>query len=106
MELVSIVISFKMQANNERFQPVLPKPQMLKEKLNCDKISVPSFTSERLMPTRHQTKSAILSILPSGEVVVELIKFKSRFNEERVVDVCRISKDGLRIVIYQPDAGR
>lgn len=94
-------------ANGQRFEHILPKPQS--SKLNgpsAEKISVPPLTSVRLMPTRHKTRSAILSILPLGEVVVELIKFKSKYNEERVVDVCRISNDGLRIVTYQPDAGR
>lgn len=91
-------------ANGQRFEHILPKPQSCK--LNGEKISVPPLVSIRLLPTRHKTRSAILSILPLGEVVVELIKFKSKYNEERVVDVCRISNDGLRIVTYQPDAGR
>lgn len=94
-------------ANGQRFEHILPKPQSCK--LNgpsAEKISVPPLMSIRLLPTRHKTRSAILSILPLGEVVVELIKFKSKYNEERVVDVCRISNDGLRIVTYQPDAGR
>lgn len=94
-------------ANGQRFEQILPKPQSCK--LNgpsAERIGVPPLVSIRLMPTRHKTKSAILSILSLGEVVVELIKFKSRYNEERVVDVCRISSDGLRVVTYQPDAGR
>lgn len=71
-----------------------------------NKLNVPPFSSERLLPTRHKTKNAILSILPSGEVVIEFIKYKSKYKEHRIVDVCRISKDGQRIVIYQPDAER
>lgn len=93
--------------NGQRFQHILPKPQnCILNGLRAEKISVPPLSSMRLMPTRHKTRSAILTILSLGEVVVELIKFKSKYNEERVVDVCRISSDGLRIVIYQPDAGR
>lgn len=95
------------QNNAQRFEHILPKPQSCKLNApSAEKISVPPLTSVRLLPTRHKTKSAILSILTPGEVVVELIKFKSKYNEERVVDVCRISNDGLRIVTYQPDAGR
>lgn len=101
-------ICYVMQANqiqhfelsNQQLQPMpspLPRP----------KLSVPPLNSERLLPTRFtKAKTAIFSILQSGEVVVEFIKFKEKFNEERVTDVCRISKDGQRIVVYQPDAGR
>lgn len=84
---------------NVNYEPMLPAKAK-----NIPKLTVPPINSERLLPTRFKTKTAILSILTFGEVVVELIK--SKYNEERVVDVCRISKDGLRIVVYQPDAGR
>lgn len=86
--------------SNQQLQP-LPSPQLK------PKLSVPPLNSERLLPTRFtKAKTAIFSILQSGEVVVEFIKFKEKFNEERITDVCRISKDGQRIVVYQPDAGR
>lgn len=91
-------------SHNQNFEPILSKhPNRTKI---SQKLTVPPINSERLLPTRFKTKSAILSILSTGEVVVELIKFKPKFNEDRVIDVCRISKDGLRIVVYQPDAGR
>lgn len=93
------------QLPNSNFEPVLSKQQPPKVK-SSPKTSVPPLNSERLLPTRFKTKTAILSILPLGEVVVEMIQFKKKYNEERVVEVCRISKDGLRIVVYQPDAGR
>jgi hypothetical protein len=51
----------------------------------------------RLQPTRHHTKSAILSILESGEVCIEFLKKRNGSREEKVVDVCRISGDGLRV---------
>lgn len=91
--------------HNLNYEPMLTKQHPSKGKSN-QKLSVPPLNSERLLPTRFKTKTAILSILPVGEVVVELIKYKDKYNEDRVVDVCRISKDGLRIVVYQPDAGR
>ena len=69
-------------------------------------LDVPPLKSARLLPTRHKTKNAILSIQNSGEVVIEFIKHKSRYKEDRVIDVCRISADGLRFVLYQPDSGR
>lgn len=93
---------YGMQSNQmQHYEHVLLKQQSVKSKL-----SVPPLNSERLLPTRHRTKTAILSILSTGEVVVELIKFNEKFNDERVTDVCRISKDGQRIIVYQPDAGR
>lgn len=86
----------------QRPQPPTQPPMQIKSKL-----SVPPLNSERLLPTRFtKAKTAIFSILAAGEVVVEFIKFKEKFNEERVTDVCRISKDGQRIIVYQPDAGR
>lgn len=91
---------------NHQMKPEMSKPPMDRTTPNIERINVPPLNSSRLLPTRHRTKTVILSILPFGEVVVEIIKYKSKYNEHRVVDVCRISKDGLRIVVYQPDAGR
>ncbi|CAG2066797.1 unnamed protein product, partial [Timema podura] len=50
------------------------------------------LNSARLQPTRHRTKNAVLSILESGEVVIEFLKKRG----DKVADVCRISGDGLR----------
>ncbi|CRL04343.1 CLUMA_CG017436, isoform A [Clunio marinus] len=71
-------------------------------------IEVPPLSTIRLQPTRHKTKSVILSIIedPIGEVVLEFLKYKSKYGEERIFDVCRISSDGLRIVLYQPNNGK
>lgn len=85
------------------FAPARTKPQPMKAKAK-QKLSVPPLNTERLLPIKFKAKKVIMSILATGEVVVELIKNKD--NEDRVYDVCRISKDGLRIVVYQPNAGR
>ncbi|XP_055530528.1 serine/threonine-protein kinase PLK4 isoform X2 [Wyeomyia smithii] len=69
-------------------------------------LDVPPLTTTRLLPNRHKTKNAILSIQSNGEVVLEFIKHKPRYREERVFDVCRISSDGLRFVLYHPDGGK
>lgn len=71
-----------------------------------ERLSVPPISTVRLLPTRHRTKNAILSISSSGEVIMEFIKFKAKYREDRIVDVCKISKDGQRIVLYQPEGGR
>lgn len=78
-------------------------PQVLAKKIN-----VPALDTCRLQPTRHATKNVILSIMdePPGEVVLEFIRFKAKYGEERVYDVYRISSDGLRIVMYQPNNGK
>lgn len=73
---------------------------------NKERISVPPLNTLRLQPTRYKTKNAIMSILANGEVVIEFIKSKGKMNEDRIIDVCRISSDGRRIIIYQPDPGR
>ncbi|EDV40833.1 uncharacterized protein Dana_GF10707 [Drosophila ananassae] len=82
--------------------PMKEKPAPLKE----ERISVPPLNTKRLLPTRYKTKNAIMSILRNGEVVLEFLKYRPKFNEDRVTDICRISDDGRRIIIYQPDPGR
>ncbi|KAK9874680.1 hypothetical protein WA026_005500 [Henosepilachna vigintioctopunctata] len=62
--------------------------------------------SMRLQPTRHQTKNAILSILEDGEVCVEFIKKRGPLKRETVCEILRISPDGMRIVIYEPEDGK
>ncbi|CAH0553539.1 unnamed protein product [Brassicogethes aeneus] len=62
--------------------------------------------SQRLLPTRYQTKSAILSILDEGEVCVEFVKKKGPHKKELVCEVMRISPDGVRIVLYEPAGGK
>ncbi|XP_046395457.1 serine/threonine-protein kinase PLK4 [Ischnura elegans] len=64
----------------------------------------PPLTTHRLQPTRHRTKNAVLSILDSGEVCIEFVKKRS--GEEKVVEVCRISADGMRVVLYHPNNGK
>ncbi|XP_035796160.1 serine/threonine-protein kinase PLK4-like [Anopheles albimanus] len=65
------------------------------------------FNTVRLLPDRHRTKHVILSITSTeGEVVLEFLKPKGRLQEDRVVDVCRISSDGMRFLFYQPGGSR
>lgn len=87
---------FHTESNSMKFQqplPPAPKPEI-------KQISVPPFCTNRLLPTRHKTKNAILTIESNGGVVIEFIKFKSKYNEDRIVDVCRISSDGQNIIVY------
>lgn len=69
------------------------------------KMEVPPLNTTRLMPTRHKMKNVILSIMsePPGEIVLEFYKYRTKYGEERVDDVYRISADGLRIIIYKPN---
>ena len=94
--------------NQQSFHHQSSAFQLTSPQLSVKKIDVPPLSSSRLQPTRHKTKNAILSVLdePPGEVVLEFIKYKSKHGEERVYDVCRISSDGLRIVLYQPNHGK
>lgn len=65
------------------------------------KLQVEPLNSTRLLPTRHRNKGTILTILDNGEVCLEFIK--RRNGMEKISEVCRISGDGLRIVLYKPD---
>lgn len=62
------------------------------------------LTAYRLKPIRQKTKKAVVSILDSEEVCVELLKeFAS---QEYVKEVLQISSDGSMITIYYPNDGR
>ncbi|XP_065335960.1 serine/threonine-protein kinase PLK4 [Cloeon dipterum] len=64
----------------------------------------PPLNTTRLQPVRHQTKKAVLTILETGEVVVEFLR--KGLTSEKVMDVCRISGDGLRVILYRPNKGK
>ncbi|XP_055594774.1 serine/threonine-protein kinase PLK4 [Uranotaenia lowii] len=89
--------------NNHHQPPTSPRHSPMKPPRK--RLEIPPLNTARLLPNRHKTKNAILSIQPGGEVVLEFIKHKARYREDRVVDVCRISADGLRFVLYHPGDG-
>ncbi|XP_062378518.1 serine/threonine-protein kinase PLK4 isoform X2 [Sardina pilchardus] len=68
------------------------------------KIQLLPLDTARLKPIRQKTKNAVVSILDSGEVCMELLKGLG--SQERVKEVLRISSDGAMVTIYQPNDGR
>ncbi|XP_031436251.2 LOW QUALITY PROTEIN: serine/threonine-protein kinase PLK4 [Clupea harengus] len=62
------------------------------------------LSTTRLKPIRQKTKNAVVSILDSGEVCMELLK--SLGLQERVKEILRISCDGSMVTIHQPNDGR
>ncbi|KAK5916766.1 hypothetical protein CgunFtcFv8_011716 [Champsocephalus gunnari] len=79
------------------------KPGVDKEKKTLRDIILPLCAS-RLKPIRQKTKNAVVSILDTGEVCMELLK--SHSGQERVKEVLRISCDGSMVTIYQPNGGK
>uniref|UniRef100_A0A1B0CQV8 Serine/threonine-protein kinase SAK n=2 Tax=Lutzomyia longipalpis TaxID=7200 RepID=A0A1B0CQV8_LUTLO len=67
------------------------------------RLDVPALSTRRLQATRYTTKNVVFHILQSGEVTVEFIR--ARTLGECVTQVCRISGDGQRIVVYSPQGG-
>ncbi|XP_013195952.1 serine/threonine-protein kinase PLK4 [Amyelois transitella] len=67
--------------------------------VNSNTLGVPPLCAERLPTISHRTRNAILKIEPSG-VIVEFIKKKGKEREEKIVEICKISKDGMKIIIY------
>ncbi|XP_037071368.1 serine/threonine-protein kinase PLK4-like [Pollicipes pollicipes] len=61
------------------------------------------LTTRRLKPTRQKTKNAVVTLSEDGEVCLEFVR--RRQGREAVADVCRITRDGMRIAVYQPDGG-
>ncbi|KAL2099347.1 hypothetical protein ACEWY4_005827 [Coilia grayii] len=71
---------------------------------DAPKSQLPPLCTARLKPIRQKTKNAVVSILESGEVCMELLKGVGP--QERVKEVLRISSDGAMVTIYQPNDGR
>ncbi|TRY57886.1 hypothetical protein DNTS_014403 [Danionella cerebrum] len=78
--------------NTEKNEKVFPKK------------SFPPLCAARLKPIRQKTKNAVVSILESGEVCMELLKGHGA--QERVKEVLRISCDGSMVTVYQPNEGK
>lgn len=70
-----------------------------------ERVKVEPFNTERLKPKREELKNVILSILDNGDVCVERLRRSesrgSRKDEKMVVEVVRISKNGLKVRITQ-----
>lgn len=79
------------------------KPSTEKPKKTLKDI-VPPLCASRLKPIRQKTKNAVVSILDTGEVCMELLKCQN--GQERVREVLRISCDGSMVTIYQPNGGK
>ncbi|XP_006727475.1 serine/threonine-protein kinase PLK4 [Leptonychotes weddellii] len=62
------------------------------------------LTAYRLKPIRQKTKKAVVSILDSEEVCVELLK--EHTSQEYVKEVLQISSDGNMITVYYPNDGK
>ncbi|XP_068701948.1 serine/threonine-protein kinase PLK4-like [Montipora foliosa] len=62
---------------------------------------VEPLNSERLRPIRQKTRNAVVSILDNGEVSLEFFHHKN--GEDRVFEVLRISQNGMKIAVYQPN---
>ncbi|XP_060919023.1 serine/threonine-protein kinase PLK4 isoform X1 [Labrus mixtus] len=103
--------SYRENVPGAEFQP----PHGRESKLSSAKPSVDKVTktlkdivlplcAARLKPIRQKTKNAVVSILDTGEVCMELLKCQS--GQERVKEVLRISCDGSMVTIYQPNSGK
>ena len=57
----------------------------------------PPINSSRLRPIRQKTRNAVVNILEDGWVCLEF--FKSKNNEDKVLEVLKISPDGLTVSI-------
>lgn len=68
-------------------------------------LKVSPLCADRLPTISHRTRNAILKIDPTG-VIVEFIKKKGKDREEKVVEICKISKDGMKIIIYSTEKNK
>ncbi|CAB3242252.1 unnamed protein product [Arctia plantaginis] len=99
LELKGKTLTSKFNANTEENKENLPKSCSINTNIG---LSVPPLCANRLPTISHRTRNAILKIEQSG-VVVEFIKKKGKDREEQIVEICKISKDGMKVVIYMVD---
>jgi hypothetical protein len=76
-------------------KPPTPNPVNPSNRSHCLNKPTPPLSTARLKASRQRTKNAICSILEQGEVCLEFIRKVKE--TERIVDVCRISGDGMRV---------
>uniref|UniRef100_A0A8C2PEX1 Serine/threonine-protein kinase PLK4 n=1 Tax=Capra hircus TaxID=9925 RepID=A0A8C2PEX1_CAPHI len=79
------------------------EPPLVYQKRTLRSITSP-LTAYRLKPIRQKTKKAVVSILDSEDVCVELLKDYA--SQEYVKEVLQISSDGSMITVYYPNDGR
>ncbi|XP_048189776.1 serine/threonine-protein kinase PLK4 isoform X2 [Perognathus longimembris pacificus] len=88
--------------------PEQSKTRGMESTLGCQKRTLRSITApliaHRLKPIRQKTKKAVVSILDSEEVCVELLKECT--SEEYVKEVLQISSDGTMVTVYYPNDGK
>ncbi|KAM4834180.1 serine/threonine-protein kinase PLK4 isoform 2-T2 [Thomomys bottae] len=88
--------------------PEQNKTRGMESALGCQKRTLRSLTApliaHRLKPIRQKTQKAVVSILDSEEVCVELLKECT--SEDYVKEVLQISSDGTVITVYYPNDGR
>ena len=62
---------------------------------------VEPLNAERLRPIRQKTRNAVVSILDDGEVSLEFLH--NKHGQDCVVEVLRISPNGMKILVFHPN---
>nr|XP_030719746.1 serine/threonine-protein kinase PLK4 isoform X2 [Globicephala melas] len=102
-EIIQQESIFGLDPSSEQSKTRGVEPPLGYQKHTLRSITSP-LTAYRLKPIRQKTKKAVVSILDSEEVCVELLK-EYAF-QEYVKEVLHISSDGNMITIYYPNDGR
>lgn len=93
-----------LETNPENQENIL-KPASLMGSI-CDQRESPAchpkLCTLRLLPMRHRTKTAILTLNDSGDVVLEFLKHSQKMKDDRIVEVVKIDSAGERISIFKP----
>ncbi|XP_022412651.1 serine/threonine-protein kinase PLK4 isoform X2 [Delphinapterus leucas] len=102
-EIIQQESIFGLDPSSEQSKTRGVEPPLGYQKHTLRSITSP-LTAYRLKPIRQKTKKAVVSILDSEEVCVELLKEYA--SQEYVKEVLHISSDGNMITIYYPNDGR
>ncbi|XP_069349786.1 serine/threonine-protein kinase PLK4 isoform X1 [Eulemur rufifrons] len=102
-EIIQQESVFGLDPLSEQRKTMGVEPSLGYQKRTLRSITSP-LIAHRLKPIRQKTKKAVVSILDSEEVCVELLKEYT--SQEYVKEVLQISSDGNTITIYYPNDGR
>uniref|UniRef100_A0A452FSQ0 Serine/threonine-protein kinase PLK4 n=1 Tax=Capra hircus TaxID=9925 RepID=A0A452FSQ0_CAPHI len=102
-EIIQQESIFGLDPSSEQSKTRGVEPPLVYQKRTLRSITSP-LTAYRLKPIRQKTKKAVVSILDSEDVCVELLKDYA--SQEYVKEVLQISSDGSMITVYYPNDGR
>ena len=87
--------------SREQISPSRRRQKSEHSRAKCLGDIVEPLNAQRLRPIRQKTRNAVVSILEEGEVCLEFYQPKN--GQDLVMEVIRISSNGMKVSVYQPN---